>query len=205
MAIDCEMVETMGVRNSLARVSIVDQNSHVILDEFVVPPGGYVVDYRTRYSGITKEIIDQKGQDMSAALERVQEVLKDAVVIGHTVNTDLDSLRECPCRAIVDISENSMLKLLYWRTVNTEDPDTDEEIIRRPRVSLKKLSTTLLDRNIQQGKKGHSSVEDAQATMDLFKVIQKRWEQTNPDLAGDNLFNDRYWDEEESISTDDED
>ena len=64
MAIDCEMVETMGVRNSLARVSIVDQNSHVILDEFVVPPGGYVVDYRTRYSGITKEIIDQKGQGM---------------------------------------------------------------------------------------------------------------------------------------------
>ena len=112
-------------------------------------------------------------QDMSAALERVQEVLKDAVVIGHTVNTDLDSLRECPCRAIVDISENSMLKLLYWRTVNTEDPDTDEEIIRRPRVSLKKLSTTLLDRNIQQGKKGHSSVEDAQATMDLFKVVSK--------------------------------
>jgi RNA exonuclease 1 len=62
MAIDCEMVETIGVRNSLARVSIVDQNSQVVLDEFVIPPGGYVVDYRTRYSGITKEIIDQKGQ-----------------------------------------------------------------------------------------------------------------------------------------------
>ena len=112
-------------------------------------------------------------KDMSVALERVKKVLKNAVVIGHTVNTDLDSLRECPCRAIVDISENSMLKLLYWRTVNTEDPDTDEEIIRRPRVSLKKLSTTLLDRKIQQGKKGHSSVEDAQATMDLFKVVSK--------------------------------
>lgn len=28
----------------------------------------------------------------------------------------------------------------------------------------------------QTGKKGHSSVEDAQATMELYKVVEEEWE-----------------------------
>ena len=108
---------------------------------------------------------------MSEVQSQVREILKDAVIIGHTVNTDLKSLMRCPCKAIVDISELPQLKLRFWRTANPEDPDSDEELIKRQRISLKRLSTALLDRQIQTGNKGHSSVEDATATMDLFRLV----------------------------------
>ena len=48
-AVDCEMVETVGCENALARVSIVDEQSNVLLDQIVIPPGGDIVTYRTRY------------------------------------------------------------------------------------------------------------------------------------------------------------
>ena len=86
-AIDCEMVQTAGVENALARVSIgknffyfvsfwpnmkttlnlVDEKHKVLLDTIVIPPGGKVVDYRTRYSGMTEKIIKEKGIDFAKA------------------------------------------------------------------------------------------------------------------------------------------
>ncbi|KAK0067912.1 RNA exonuclease 4 [Biomphalaria pfeifferi] len=42
--------------------------------------------------------------------------------------------------------------------------------------SLKKLAQVLLDRPIQVSSKGHCSVEDARATLDLFKLVRKDWE-----------------------------
>jgi RNA exonuclease 4 len=55
IAIDCEMVGVglTGSISSLARVSLVNYHGVVILDEYV-KPRGYVVDYRTRWSGIRK-------------------------------------------------------------------------------------------------------------------------------------------------------
>ena len=47
-AMDCEMVETVGCENALARVSIVDEQSNVLLDQIVIPPGGDIVTYRSR-------------------------------------------------------------------------------------------------------------------------------------------------------------
>lgn len=55
VAIDCEMVETKGGRDELARVSIVSRKG-VLLDEYVQPEGE-VTDYRTQYSGITPEVL----------------------------------------------------------------------------------------------------------------------------------------------------
>ena len=51
---------------------------------------------------------------------------------------------------------------------------------------------------IQENDKGHDSVEDAIATMELFKLVQKKWERRCPDLAGVDLFSDQFWLEEES-------
>ncbi|XP_010284856.1 PREDICTED: interferon-stimulated 20 kDa exonuclease-like 2, partial [Phaethon lepturus] len=44
-------------------------------------------------------------------------------------------------------------------------------------VSLKRLTKELLHKDIQVGKSGHSSVEDARATMELYKVVEAEWEQ----------------------------
>ena len=56
--------------------------------------------------------------------------------------------------------------------------------------SLKRLSAALLQRLIQEGNQGHSSVEDAIATMQLFQLVQSDFEKRCPDLAGADLHRD---------------
>ena len=51
VALDCEMVEIDGFEDGLARVSIVNYNGHVLLDEYVKPEGK-ITNYRTWVSGI---------------------------------------------------------------------------------------------------------------------------------------------------------
>lgn len=55
------------------------------------------------------------------------------------------------------------------------------------------MALVLLSRMIQESKDGHCSCEDATATMQIFLLVKSMWERQNPDLAGDNLFDDRYW------------
>lgn len=59
------------------------------------------------------------------------------------------------------------------------------------------MTLVLLSRLIQDKLSGHCSVEDSVATMQIFQLVKKAWEKRNPDLAGDNLFSDRYWEDSE--------
>lgn len=53
---DCEMVTTTkGLE--LARVSLVDYNFEPVFDSFVKPTNP-IINYNTRYSGITAEILE---------------------------------------------------------------------------------------------------------------------------------------------------
>ncbi|MGH0173640.1 UNVERIFIED_CONTAM: hypothetical protein FKN15_066126 [Acipenser sinensis] len=45
-------------------------------------------------------------------------------------------------------------------------------------ASLKRLTKMLFSKDIQVGKNGHSSVEDAKATMELYKIVEPQWERT---------------------------
>ncbi len=55
LALDCEMVETMGHRDELAHISVVSTKG-ILYDKYVKPEGE-ITDYRTEWSGITPEII----------------------------------------------------------------------------------------------------------------------------------------------------
>ncbi|VFV44644.1 interferon-stimulated 20 kda, partial [Lynx pardinus] len=48
-------------------------------------------------------------------------------------------------------------------------------------MSLKHLTKKLLKWDIQIGKSGHSSVEDAQVTMKLYELAEVGWEQPAPE------------------------
>jgi len=61
VAIDCEMVETVNNNNAVARVTIVNEKGQLLIDEYVKPQSR-VIDYRTRFSGITENIILEKGK-----------------------------------------------------------------------------------------------------------------------------------------------
>ncbi|THW15611.1 hypothetical protein D6D23_08891 [Aureobasidium pullulans] len=152
LTVDCEMITTSVERFALARVSFIDWDGNVVLDELVKPPGT-VTDYLTQYSGITKEMME----GVTQTLEELQAKLKDVltprtILLGHSLDSDLRALR-MSFPFIVDTT------LIY---PHPKGPPQ--------KSSLKWLTQKYLSREIQnRGPQGHDSVEDAKACLDLVK------------------------------------
>lgn len=160
VAMDCEMVGTglNGCNSELARVSIVNGNGEVVLDEFV-NPRGYITDYRTRWSGITPRLIRKYGKPFEEIQQKVYDIIKNRIVIGHALQNDFSVLfLDHPRSAIRDTSKYKPLSMM----VGGGTP------------SLKRLATEILGIDIQSG--AHSSVEDSRACMALYKLYRNYWE-----------------------------
>lgn len=164
LAIDCEMVGTgpKGRVSQLARCSIVSYDGDVVYDKFI-NPSMPVTDYRTRWSGIRRcDLI--KATPYSEARKEILKLLMGKVVIGHAIHNDFKALGYShPAVLTRDTSRISLLNLKAGFAENEC-------------ASLKRLTKAIFNRDIQSGKKGHSSVEDAKATMDLYKVVEEEWE-----------------------------
>ena len=101
--------------------------------------------------------------EVAAEFEQVQkkvaDLIKDRVLIGHALHHDLRCLMLThPKKDIRDTSRYSEFKALSKA--------------RAP--SLKFLAEQLLGQQIQQ--QSHSSLEDAQIAMELYKKVKKQWE-----------------------------
>jgi RNA exonuclease 4 len=94
IGLDCEMVGTgkMGKKSSLARCSIVNYSGEVIYDKFV-RSNDYVVDFRTKYSGIRKKDL-RKGNaiPLEQCQKEVAAILKGKILVGHALKNDLLAL-----------------------------------------------------------------------------------------------------------------
>lgn len=92
VALDCEFVGVgyAGKDNALARVSIVNQFGHVLLDEYVRPKET-ITDYRTAFSGITPHHMRPGGpaKTFEVVQAKVMEICKDRILVGHAVHNDL--------------------------------------------------------------------------------------------------------------------
>ncbi|XP_057649189.1 interferon-stimulated 20 kDa exonuclease-like 2 [Chionomys nivalis] len=165
VAVDCEMVGTgpKGRVSSLARCSIVSYNGDVLYDDYVLPPC-HIVDYRTRWSGIRKCHM-AKATPFKIARSQILKILKGKIVIGHAIHNDYKALQYFHPKSLT--RDTSQIPLLNRKA------DCPENVT----LSLKHLTKKLLHRDIQAGKSGHSSVEDAQATMELYKLVEVEWEQ----------------------------
>ena len=152
VGIDCEMVGVGGEedRSVLARVSIVNFHGTQVYDSFVRPKE-FVTDWRTHVSGVSP-----KDMAMAKNFEEVQAnvaaILKERVIVGHAIKNDLEALMlGHPKKDIRDTSKFSgFRKYSAGKT-----------------PSLKKLAKEVLGVDIQGGE--HSSIEDARATMLLFR------------------------------------
>ncbi|XP_029412472.1 interferon-stimulated 20 kDa exonuclease-like 2 [Nannospalax galili] len=165
VAIDCEMVGTgpKGRVSSLARCSVVNYNGDVLYDEYILPPC-YIVDYRTRWSGIRKSHM-VNATPFKIARGQILRILSGKIVVGHAIHNDFKALQYFHPKSLT--RDTSQIPLLNRKASCPENVT----------MSLKHLTKKLLDRDIQAGKSGHSSVEDAQATMELYKLVEVEWEQ----------------------------
>ncbi|XP_004480645.1 interferon-stimulated 20 kDa exonuclease-like 2 [Dasypus novemcinctus] len=165
VAVDCEMVGTgpKGHVSSLARCSIVNYNGDVLYDEYILPPCR-IVDYRTRWSGIRKQHM-VNATPFKIARSQILKILTGKIVVGHAIHNDFKALQYFHPKSLT--RDTSHIPLLNRKADCPENAT----------MSLKRLTKKLLNQDIQVGKSGHSSVEDAQATMELYKLVEVEWEQ----------------------------
>lgn len=164
VAIDCEMVGggPRGQISMLARCSLVSYEGDVVFDEFIRPDQP-VTCYRTRWSGIRPRDLNN-AMPFQEAKKLVAKLLHGKVVVGHAIHHDFQSLAYVhPPSHTRDTQKIPLLNL----KCNIE--------VQRS-MSLKAMSKAILNQDIQTGKQGHSSLEDAQATMKLYRVVATDWE-----------------------------
>ncbi|XP_032089780.1 interferon-stimulated 20 kDa exonuclease-like 2 [Thamnophis elegans] len=164
VAIDCEMVGTgPGGRNSdLARCSVVGYYGDVMYDKYIRPLSP-ITNYRTRWSGIRQHHM-RDAVPFKLAQKEILKLLSGKIVIGHAIHNDFKALKYFHPKSLT--RDTSKIPLLNRKAGFPENES----------ASLKRLTKQLLHQDIQVGHNGHSSVEDARATMELYKVIEVEWE-----------------------------
>ena len=167
VALDCEMVGVGqdGFTSSLARVTLVGWNGETILDQYI-RQSRPVTDYRTFVSGITQDDLEgDQAVDMAACREAVLNALKDKVLVGHGLKSDLSALG---------------IRHPWYMTRDTAKYEPFMKVrfddgILWPR-KLRDLTHEKLGRDIQAAGVPHSPYEDALAALDLYKAVRNKWE-----------------------------
>ena len=163
VSLDCEMVLARGFQPKLARISITNYNGHVLLDK-IIKQKAKVDDFLTDITGLNRYNI-KEGVSYSSIKQKVEELLKNKIVVGHTLTNDLLALEvELDIKNLRDIAEFKLFKK------------------GKKRIALKELASKYLGLIIQTGV--HSSVEDARAAMELYKLYEKEMNME---------FKDRYF------------
>jgi RNA exonuclease 1 len=171
-AVDCEMVLTSDDKSSLTRISIVGWDGKTVLDELVKPELA-IKNYFTQYSGMTKELLDPVKTTLAEIQPRLLQLFTpQTVLLGHSLESDLAAMK-LTHPFIVDTS------LIY---PHPRGPPL--------RSSLRFLSQKYLRRDIQQQDvKGHDSVEDALAVLDLVKLkCEKGLKWGTSEAGGEPIF-----------------
>ncbi|XP_041105943.1 RNA exonuclease 1 homolog [Polyodon spathula] len=161
-ALACQMCyTTQGLE--LARVTVVNPSLQVVYDTFV-KPDNEVIDYNTRFSGVTEDDLKRT----NPSIRDVQAVLlnlfsAETILIGHCFENDLFALK------------------LFHNTVIDTSIVFPHRLGLPNKRTLRKLMADYLRRIIQENVGGHDSSEDAAACMELmlWKVKEdakvKRW------------------------------
>ncbi|RVE40270.1 hypothetical protein evm_015080 [Chilo suppressalis] len=151
IALDCEMIGDVHGRSMLARVTLVDEDEQVIYNTFVKATRE-VGTYRYELTGINESHF-KNAKDFNQVKQDVKNKLSGCILIGHSVPGDLEILGlEHPARNVRDIAEYPGYKRSNGQ-----------------KRTLKDLAKEYLGMDIQINY--HDSVEDAKASMKLYKRL----------------------------------
>jgi len=159
VGMDCEMVGVGkgGDDSVLARVSIVNHFGKLLYDTFV-KPRERVTDYRTHVSGVRPEDLHD-APEFSSVQQKVSEMIKGRVLVGHAIHHDLKVLfLDHPRKLIRDTAKYKPFRQHFGGKT----------------PSLKRLSERYIGVKVQTGE--HSSVQDAQAAVRLYTMVRTEWE-----------------------------
>jgi DNA polymerase III epsilon subunit-like protein len=148
IAVDCEMCDTANGME-ITRLTLVDHDCKVLLDTYIQPDNP-ITNHRTQWSGITEEKIKNVTVTLfQAQLAFMRIVSADTILVGHSLENDLRAL-----------------KMIHNRCCDTAImyPHSQGYPLRR---KLKSIAEEYLGLTIQSSDKGHNSVEDAAAAMEL--------------------------------------
>ncbi|XP_065884997.1 interferon-stimulated gene 20 kDa protein-like [Dysidea avara] len=175
VALDCEMVGVGDKKSSaLARCTIVNYNGEVIYNSYI-KPNQCVTDYRTPWSGIRPWHL-KTAVPHQVALSDIKKILSSKIIVGHDLSNDFNVLGfSLPSHQRRDTAKYRNLRRLAG-------------LCCQP--SLKVLAHRLLGRRIQKG--SHCSLEDARATLDIYKLMEQEWESEFQESSL-NFFNDSFW------------
>ena len=172
LALDCEMVGTGPppyTDNVLARASVVNFHGEQIYDSYVCPPPGTDVrDYRTHVSGIrASHMLEGYARPFAKVQKDIAALLEGRVLVGHALRNDLQALQITHAKR--DMRDTS--RYAKFRIESRGKPP-----------ALRNLMKSQFGIVMQTGE--HSSVEDARATMMLFKREKGGFEEENRKVFG---------------------
>ena len=165
-------VGPMGRISVLARVSMVDWDGRVVLDEYV-QPSQPVTDYRTYVSGVTAHHLETATHTTQSIRPVVLTLLQDKILVGHGLKADLQVLGIT--HPWYDIRDTA--KYEPFMQVRFDDGILWPRKLRDLCAARKHLLQGLgLPQNFQQEGAAHCSVADALAALRLYQTVRAKWE-----------------------------
>ncbi|KAJ5218373.1 Exonuclease RNase T/DNA polymerase III [Penicillium cinerascens] len=158
------MVGVKNGRQTLAFISAIDFLTGEVLISRYVNPVEDVVDWRTKFSGMTQVIMagaiasGAAFESWREARDKLCEFIDDStVLVGHSLNYDLEVLGICHAKVV----DSAIL------TAETVFPSIESTKPLTRMWGLKALAKDLLSLDIQTSDCGHSALEDAYAARDV--------------------------------------
>lgn len=180
-AVDCEMCFT-GCGLELTKVSIVKSDGNLVYESFVRPERD-IVDYNTRFSGITEKDLTTStyygGSIPNARRSSTASNSSSSSSCSGGYTKTVKTLKEVQRDLLKFIFEDTILighsiendlkalKLIHKTIIDTSI--TFPHFYGLPyRRSLKSLTKSILKRDIQLQENGHCCFEDSRATLELM-------------------------------------
>jgi RNA exonuclease 1 len=146
-ALDCEMCFTRAGLE-VVKVTVVDKYGTVVYEK-LIKPSNNIVDYNTKFSGITKKDMQEVTDNLQIVQRDLLEFISaETILIGHGLESDL-----------------RVLRLLHKKVIDTSIVYPHHNGFPY-RNSLKNLAKRVLKRFIQETT--HDPAEDARTAMDLM-------------------------------------